>query len=140
MYNTSEGKHNFINYPFKTWNYWLFEKSFFWLRLHLKVKAIWWLSCTAFIEVPQDFKIMLFKIFLDLVNSIMWKETQCGWGMLDWILHVKTNALWKNVDYNASLSGNNLNTILVQKEATVVLERNFFFRAVFSRKNKILPF
>ena len=46
------------------------------------------------------------------------------------ILHVKTNALWTNVDYNASSSGNNLNTILVQKEATVVLERNIFFGTV----------
>ena len=65
--------------------------------------------------------------------------------MLDWILHVKTNALWKNVDYNASLSGNNLNISPQalngpQQEATVVLERNIFFRTVFSRKNKILPF
>ena len=80
------------------------------------------------------------KNFLELLCLIMWKETQGGWGMLDWILHVKTNALSKNVYYNASLSGNNLNTILVQKEATVVLERNIFFRTVFSRKNKILPF
>ena len=46
--------------------------------------------------------------------------------MLDWILHVKTNALWKNVDYNASSTGNNLNTMLVQKEATVVSKRNIF--------------
>ena len=97
-----------------------FLKKLFWLRLHLKVKAIWWLSCTSFIEVPQDFKIML-NFFFELLSLIMWKEMQCDWGMLDWILHVKTNALWKNVDLNASSSGNNLNKILVQKEATVVL-------------------
>ena len=70
----------------------------------------------------------------------MWKETQCGWGMLDWILHVKTNALWKNVDYNASLSGNNLNTILVQKETTVVLERNIFCDLCFPERIRFFLF
>ena len=39
------------------------KNLFFWLRLHLKVKAIEWLSCTAFLEVPQDLNIMLLKIF-----------------------------------------------------------------------------
>ena len=57
--------------------------------------------------------------------------------MLDWISHVKTNALWKNVDY-ASSSGNNLNTILVEKKVTVVLERNIVLNCVF--QNKILLF
>ena len=47
-------------------------------------------------------------------------------------MHVKTNASRENVDYNASSSGNNLKTILVQKEATVVLKQKFF-RTVYCR-------